>query len=71
MVGISRKWLGLVVLAVPDTRRGHNAKVDDQSHMERVFAEYFGGLVSEWNPCCDDNGNVRYKWDQEVRAHDV
>ena len=56
---------------VPDTRRGHNAKVEDQSHMERVFAAYFSELVSEWNPCCDDNGNVRYKWDQEVRAHDV
>ena len=57
-----------------DATRGkydHNSDVQSQAQMEHVFAEYFGGLVSEWNPCYDADGNVRYFWDEEVGAHDV
>ena len=34
--------------------------------MERAFAAYFGDLVSEWDPCCDDDddGKVRFLWDE-------
>ena len=39
--------------------------------MERVFARYFGDLVSEWNPCFDEHGNARFLWDEDVGAHDV
>ena len=56
---------------IPGTRTEQNAHVQNQSDMERVFADYFGDLVSEWNPCYDDDGNVRYKWDEDVGAHDV
>ena len=52
-------------------RQEHNAHVQNQSDMERVFGEYFGDLVSEWNPCCDDEGKVRFFWDEEVGAHDL
>ena len=45
--------------------------MQNQSDMERVFAEYFGDLVSEWNPCCDDEGKVRFFWDDGVGAHDL
>ena len=36
-----------------------------------MFAEYFKDLVSEWNPCYDHNGNARFKWDEDIGAHDV
>ena len=57
-----------------DATRGkydHNSDVQLQAQTKHVFAEYFGGLVSEWNPCYDADGNVRYFWDEEVGAHDV
>ena len=28
-------------------------------------------MVSEWNPCFDDDGRFRYVWDEDVGAHDV
>ena len=56
---------------MPDTRQEHNAHVQKQSDMEHAFAAYFGDLVSEWNPCCDDDGKVRFLWDEELGAHDV
>ena len=57
-----------------DATRGkydHNSDVQTQAQMEHVFAEYFGGRVSEWNPCYDADGNVRYFLDGGVGAHDV
>lgn len=42
-----------------------------QSQLEEQFAEFFEGIVSEWNPCFTDGGRWRYKWDDEVGAHDV
>ena len=42
-----------------------------QSQLEEQFAEFFNGIVSEWNPCFTDGGRWRYKWDDEVGAHDV
>ena len=30
---------------VPDNRRDHNANVEDQSHLERIFAAYFAGYL--------------------------
>ena len=48
-------------------------RVDEQSQsfMEREFAKFFEGMVSEWNPCYSDDGCWRYKWDEEIQAHDV
>ena len=45
-----------------DASRGkydHNSDVQSQAQMEHVFAEYCGGLVSEWDPCYVVDGNVR------------
>ena len=42
-----------------------------QSALERQFAEFFDGVVSEWNPCFTEDGRWRYKWDEEIGAHDV
>jgi len=42
-----------------------------QSSLEREFAEFFAGIVSEWNPCFSSDGRWRYKWDTEIGAHDV
>ena len=43
-----------------------------QSTLEKEFARAFGALVSEWNPCyADDGRGCRYKWDDEIGAHDV
>ena len=39
--------------------------------MERLFAEFFEGVVSEWNPCFTEDGRWRYKWDEEIGAHDI
>ena len=39
--------------------------------MEQQFAEFFEGIVSEWNPCFSGDGRWRYKWDTEIGAHDV
>lgn len=43
-----------------------------QSTVEEEFARVCGTLVSEWNPCyADDGRGCRYKWDDEIGAHDV
>ena len=42
-----------------------------QSVLEKRFYEFFGRVVSEWNPCYDDAGACRYTWDDEVGAFDV
>ena len=45
--------------------------VDLQSRLEEEFGKFFHGVVSEWNPCYDDAGLCRYRWDEDVCAHDV
>ena len=36
------------------------------------FWKFFRTQVSEWNPChIDEDGRVRYRWDEDVGAHDV
>ena len=42
-----------------------------QSSLEREFDVFFKGVVSEWNPCFADDGVCRYKWDEDIGAHDV
>ena len=56
---------------LPDTLHPRNADVQSQAAMEDEFSKYFGGLVSEWNPCYSPDGKVRYTWDAEIGAHDV
>jgi hypothetical protein len=41
------------------------------SEKEKEFWAYFGDKVSEWNPCCGEDGSERFRWDEEVGAHDV
>ncbi len=55
----------------PDVHYERNGDTQKQSEMERVFAAYFGDLVSEWNPCFGEDGGARYFWDEDVGAHDV
>ena len=55
----------------PDVLYEQGGHAQQQSEMERVFARYFGDLVSKWNPCFDEHGNVRFLWDEDVGAHDV
>ena len=59
--------------ALPDfgVLRPEVEHVDLQSRLERQFADFFGGVVSEWNPCYDDEGRCRYHWDEEIGAHNV
>ena len=59
--------------AMPDSGvlRPEVEQVDLQSRLEACFAEFFDGIVSEWNPCYDDSGRCRYYWDEEIGAHDV
>ena len=38
---------------------------------EAAFWRYFQDRVSEWNPCYGEDGDVRFRWDEEVGAHDV
>ena len=45
--------------------------VDLQSRLEEQFSDFFLGVVSEWNPCYDDSGLCRYRWDEELGAHDM
>jgi len=56
---------------LPDNFREATKHVEAQSVKEREFHDYFGPLVSEWNPCRDDHGSYRFFWDEEVGAHDV
>lgn len=39
---------------------------DDKSELQEKFDEFFGGMVSEWNPCYSDDGQCRYRWDEEL-----
>jgi len=57
--------------AAADVFHERNRDVRLQSDLESSFAEFFGGMVSEWNPCYADNGQWRYRWDEEIGAHDV
>ena len=56
---------------LPDTLHPRNAGVQSQAAMEDEFWNYFGELVSEWNPCYSADGKARYTWDEEIGAHDV
>ena len=57
--------------ALPENLREKAKDVESQRQKEEEFWAYFGRLVSEWNPCFDDDGEFRYVWDAEVGAHDV
>ena len=48
-----------------------HAGEQSQKAMEEVFGVFFDRLVSEWNPCRDAQGNLRFHWDAELGAHDV
>jgi hypothetical protein len=48
------------------------AAVRQQKDLEDEFFDFFGELVSEWNPCFSVDGcDVRDLWDREVGAYDV
>jgi len=55
----------------PENLCSKHRQVQSQSEMERVFAEYFGGILSEWNPTFTEDGEPRFVWDDSVQAHDV
>ena len=44
---------------LPDTLHPRNAGVQSQAAMEDEFWNYFGELVSEWNPCYSADGKAR------------
>ena len=81
----SSKWGGTVAATVPKPVKPEPAaapetkpaaSVEDllaalQAAMEEEFFQYFGELVSEWNPCFSTDGRARYTWDEEIGAHDV
>ena len=48
-----------------------NSGVQTQSVLERRIADFFDLLVREWNPCRDDAGRWRYRWDRELGAYDL
>ena len=48
-----------------------NKGVQLQSDLEKKIFDFFDELTREWNPCRDDSGRWRYRWDREVGAHDV
>ena len=54
-----------------DEEKKREEKAQKRSDAENAFWEYFQRLVSEWNPCFDDEGRFRYVWDGDVGAHDV
>ena len=53
------------------TQKEHNNNVKNQSDMEHAFGTYCKDIVSEWNPCYDHDGNERFKWDEDIGAHNV
>ena len=44
--------------------------IQSKGDMEKKLFEYFGSLVSEWNPSRDDEGVPRHFWDEEMQAYD-
>ena len=50
---------------------GFDAHVGTRAEKEKEFAQYFADLVSEWNPCFDEDGVARFQWDEGVGAHNV
>jgi hypothetical protein len=42
-----------------------------QEAKEELFWKYFHDKVSEWNPCFGEGEEVRFRWDEDVGAHDV
>ena len=55
--GVREKRLGL---------RKQDEDVEYQSDLEKAFANFFGQLVKEWNPCYTDDGQWRYRCDEEI-----
>ena len=45
--------------------------VKTRSTLEDEFYEFFKDIVCEWNPCFSEDGQWRYKWDEELGAPDV
>jgi len=42
-----------------------------QEAKEELFWKYFHDKVSEWNPCFGEGEEVRFRWGEDVGAHDV
>ena len=62
---VDTPWVDLRVM------KPENEEKKSQSSLEKEFDLFFKGVVSEWNPCFSDGGQWRYKWDEEIGAHDV
>ena len=41
-------------------------QAQDKEDLQRKFDEFFGHMVSEWNPCFSEDGQCRYRWDEEL-----
>ena len=57
--------------SMPQNLARRSEETESQTALEKRFWRIFGDRVSEWNPCFDDQGGVRFRWDAEVGAHDV
>ncbi|MCP4741220.1 MAG: hypothetical protein GY871_03180, partial [Actinomycetales bacterium] len=57
--------------AVADSVFGFDDHAGARAEKEVEFARYFERVVSEWNPCFDEDGNARFQWDDDVGAHNV
>ena len=52
--------------------KGEREEAETLDDKTQAFWEFFKGKLSEWNPChIDDDGQVRFRWDEDVGAHDV
>ena len=45
--------------------------VKTRTALENEFYEFFKDIVTEWNPCFSEDGQWRYKWDEEIGAFDA
>ena len=57
--------------AVSADLQGRAAEKESQRVLEKRFWSLFGERVSEWNPCFDEDGHVRYEWNAEIGAYDM
>jgi len=47
------------------------SREERQKEQEDAVLAFFADKVSTWNPCFAEDGNERFRWDEEVGAHDI
>ena len=67
--GVGRRWKKgekFANMVDPGILKRSDAEGRERSALQAEFDAFFSGMVSEWNPCYTEDGQSRYRWDEEL-----